>query len=159
MLTFHFSFPSEDYLKKRENSFFVNRGGEIYLETEKGYFPCIGWKDLLLVVAHQWMSNAIMILDQTYEVQNITNYFMDGPYFFTLRSEGKDSIIIHFVEQRGDVYEKEKLPPLAVKRTEYGNALVCLGESIISDPNFHWLGKERERTSFKQTVANLRDRL
>lgn len=159
MLTFHFRLPSEDHPKKRANSFFVNRGGEIYIETENGYFPCIGWKDLLLVVVHQWIGNALMMLDQKDEVQNIANYFMDGPYIFTLQKMRKDYIMIHFAKQIGEADEKEEMPPLTIKCADYYNALACLGENIINDPNFHWLGKEQERTHFQQSVVNLRARL
>jgi hypothetical protein len=158
MFTFHFNLPSKRMNAEEPKPLFVDRG-EIYIETENGYFPCIGWSDLLLSVVIQWIGNCISMLDMKHGEQNVTNHFMNGPYFFALQKGEEDSIKMRFIKRIGDSEEKEKIPSLNVAFADYCDVLLNLTERIINDPAFQWFGKEQDRTNFKRSIELLRARL
>jgi hypothetical protein len=154
MLRFHVHFPSKGIGAEGKKSRSENRE-EIYIETENGYFPGIGWSDLPLSVVSMWISNTMRMLDPQYGEHFVTNYFMDGPYCFDLQKTEKESIVIRFMRCVGES-KKEKIPSLTIAFTDYCHALLDLAENIISDSDFQWYGKEQERIHFKQSVAKLR---
>lgn len=154
MLTFHFLLSSKGVRVEDDPNRFMTRG-EIYLETEQGFFPCIGWGDRIISSVSMWMSNTIRALDPKYEELHVTNYFMDGPYSFDVQKMENDRIIVKFIKQIGRV-EEEEIPSLNIAFTDYCHALLKVGKNMMSDPNFQWYGKEQERLHFQQNVEMLR---
>lgn len=150
MLTFHSSIPSEE---KADDLF--PTWGEIYIETEKGYFPCVGWKDVLSVVAVQWIGNMIRMLDPTYGEQHVVNYFMDGPYYFDLQRIEQDCLNIRFYKNVRGSEKVDTLPSLTTTITEYSNALIRLAEDVMNSSNIQAL-KERDRNNLMRAVALLK---
>ena len=146
MLTFHFLLSARVVRVEDDTNRFMTRG-EIYLETENGYFPCIGWGDRIISSVNMWISNTIKLLDPNYEELMVTNSFMDGPYSFEIQRTKKDRIAVKFIRQVGGV-EKEEIPSLNMAFTDYCNALLKLVENMMSDPNFQRYGKEQERLHF-----------
>lgn len=155
MFTFHFSLPSKVISAGGGNSLSITRG-EIYIETDYGYFPSIGWSDRLLSVISQWIGNIIIMLDPKHGEQTVTNYFMNGPYFFDIQKIGKDRIKIRFIRRIGESEEIEEIPFLNIAFADYCDALLCLTENVIRDPGFQWLEKEQARINFERSVAKLR---
>lgn len=153
MFTFHFRLASN--VPHRGDTIQFMTRGEVYVETENGYFPCIGWGDLILSSISMWIGNTIRMLDPNDGEVNASNYFMDGPYSIDLQKTGKDQIMVKFIRHIGEA-DKDELPPVNVALMDYCHALLELAENIISDPNFQWYGKEQERINFKQGVSKLK---
>lgn len=155
MFTFHVSLPSKVMSTEGGDYLSITRG-EIYVETDHGYFPCLGWSDRLLSVISHWIGNLIIMTDPKYEEQTVTNSFMNGPYFFESQKSEKDRINIRFMRRIGESEATEELPSLTIAFAEYCNALLFLTEGIIGDPGFQWLEKEQARINFERSVAKLR---
>lgn len=155
MFTFHFSLPSKVVSAERGDRLPITRG-EIYIETDNGYFPSFGWSDRLLSVISHWIGNILVMLDLKYGEQTIPNYFMNGPYFFDIQKREKDRITIRFMRRIGESEATEEIPSITVAFAEYCDALLSLSESIIRDPSFRRLEKEQTRINFEQSVAKLR---
>jgi hypothetical protein len=155
IFTFHFNLPSKAMSTEGGDRLPITRG-EIYIETDDGYFPCPGWGDRLLSVISHWIGNIIIMLDPKYGEQTVTNYFMNGPYFFDLQKIGKDRINIRFMRRIGESEAREEIPSLTIAFAEYCDALLSLTESIIRDPSFQWLEKAQTRINFERSVAKLR---
>lgn len=155
MFTFHCSFPSQ--VRSAEGGKRLSRtSGEIYIETDAGYFPCLGWGDRLLSVISHWIGNLLFVFDAKYEGQAVTNYFMNGPYFFDMQKIGADRMNIRFVRRIGESEAKEEIPSITMGLAEYGEALLDLTEDIIRDSGFQWFEDEQTRSNFERSVAKLR---
>ena len=130
--------------------------GEIYLETEHGYFPGLGWTDLVWNVVSLWMGNTLQMLDPKDDEPVVTFNFMDGPFVFTLERTEQVGLIMRFLRRPDEPEESEELPSLHTSFAEYGEAFVSLAEQIINDPAFGWLGSEKGRSRFQKFAAELR---
>ena len=155
MFTFHYSLPF-DVMNVEANHHPSKTRGEIYLETDGEYFPCLGWSDRLLNAISLWMSNCINLVHPKNEVQTVTNYFMDGPYFFVVQKRAHGRINIRCMKGFDESEATEQIPSITLAFAEYYNALLSLTESIIKDPGFQWLETEHTRTNFERGVAMLR---
>lgn len=155
MFTFHFSLPATHGSAERGSSL-SSTSGEIYVETDDGYFPCLGWNDRLLSVVSMWMGNLIHMLDPEDAEQRFLHYFMDGPYFIEVQKKEEGRLTLRFVRRIGASKEREELPPITLALTEYSDALLRLAENIIRDPGFQRFENEQRRSNFERSVALLR---
>ena len=155
MFTFHYSLPF-DVMNVEANHHPSKTSGEIYLETDDGYFPCLGWRDRFLSVISHWIGNCIRMVSPNEEEQQETNYFMDGPYFFVVQTRAHCRINIRCMKGFDESEATEQIPSITLAFAEYYNALLSLTESIIKDPGFQWLETEQTRADFEQSVALLR---
>lgn len=155
MFTFHFSLPATNLSAEGETRL-SSTSGEIYIETDDGYFPCLGWSDRLLSVISTWMGNIIIMLDSGDTEQRFLNYFMNGPYFFEVQKKEEGRLTLRFVKQIGESKEREELPSITLALTDYYDALLHLAANVIRDPGFQRLENEQTRSNFERSVAKLR---
>lgn len=130
--------------------------GEIYIETDAGFFPCFGWSDRLLSVLMLWIGNTLKMLDLDNGEQQTTNYFMNGPYSFDIQRVEKEYLVIKFMRNIGESGKREEMPPLKVALTGYCHALLNFAEGIVYDANLRQFGNEQERIHLQRSVALLR---
>jgi hypothetical protein len=155
MFKFHFSLPEKNPHVEDTPHQLISRG-EIYIETENGFFPCIGWSDLTLSVILQWIGNINTLSNQNYKGQVITNYFMDGPYSFDIQKIEKNLIAIRFLKRTRKPDKIEEIPSVNIAFTTYYDALLVLVENLIDDANFQRFGKEQERINLIQSLTRLK---
>ncbi|MBA2680165.1 MAG: hypothetical protein H0U76_17435 [Ktedonobacteraceae bacterium] len=154
MFVFHFELPTN--VSNGEDNQIPPTSGEMYIETENGYFPCIGWSDRLLPVVMQWIGNAIHILDAASGEQHVPHYFMDGPYSFDLQITERDNVTIQFMRHSWEGENREEMPFQTLALVDYSKALFDLTGKLINDPNFHWFGREKERDALRQSLPLLK---
>ena len=155
MFIFHFSLPLDTRNAEGGASFSRTRG-EIYIETDDGNFPCIGWSDRLLSVLNLWMGSMMVMFDPERGEQTVRNHFMNGPYFFEIQKAEEDGITIRFMRRGADGEEREEIPSVRVAFADYRDALLHLLETVIHDSGFQRLEDEPTRRRFEQSVARLR---
>lgn len=155
MFMFHYSLPWDVRSEEESAGHFLTRG-EIYIETDEGNFPCIGWNDRLLSVLSLWMGSMMVLLDPERGEQTVRHHFMNGPYFFDIQNTEEERINIRFMRRGADGEEREEMPSVSIAFADYRDALLHLVEAVIHDPGFQRLEDEPTRSRFEQSVARLR---
>jgi hypothetical protein len=100
---------------------------DCHLEADGTAFPASPWRDRPVVLLSWWTENHLEMLRTGRPAQNS---FMEGPYEFTVTSEGT-ALSIALVRRGRD--EDERVGVLTVAKDEYERALVRAAEDAARE--------------------------
>ncbi|HXJ40167.1 MAG TPA: hypothetical protein VNH18_12890 [Bryobacteraceae bacterium] len=78
--------------------------GQVYLQTDAGGFPEVGWDDIVVPVLYAWL-NAVNFVSASSRAQVV--HFMDGPFRVELKHASRGMIALLLVEDGGDGNRQE----------------------------------------------------
>jgi hypothetical protein len=81
--------------------------GRIYIETDEGGFPGLGWNDVILPVLCAWVRAISGLAAGARKEERVD--FMDGPYYVDLLQVDKTATLLCLVEDRLDGIRCETL--------------------------------------------------
>jgi hypothetical protein len=101
--------------------------GQIYLQSNQGAFPALGWSDMAIPFLCAWLNAILTLSVGRPDTERV--YFFEGPYYVDLRRLGSNSTSILMVEDRlNGTQQSVEIPTSEVLRNAASSSSQILAE-------------------------------